>query len=49
MLVTGEDTEGLESAAGEVGVEGVLIKPVDPQLLEERILALVSQSGRVIA
>jgi type IV pilus assembly protein PilB len=47
MLFTGEVTEGLESAATEVGVEGVLLKPLDPQLLEERVLGLVSLSGRV--
>jgi CheY-like chemotaxis protein len=47
MLFTGEVTEGLETDATEMGVEGVLIKPVDPALLEERILALVALSGRV--
>jgi type IV pilus assembly protein PilB len=47
MLFTGEVTEGLESLATEVGVEGVLLKPLDPQLLEERVLGLVSLSGRV--
>jgi hypothetical protein len=31
----------------EVGVEGVLFKPLEPQLLEERVLGLVSLSGRV--
>jgi type IV pilus assembly protein PilB len=47
MLFTGDVTEGLESAAVEAGVDGTLIKPVDPQLLEERVLALVSLSSRV--
>jgi type IV pilus assembly protein PilB len=49
MLFTGEAIDGLETDALEMGLEGVLIKPVDPEVLEERVLALVSQSGRVPA
>jgi type IV pilus assembly protein PilB len=44
MLFTGYSTDGLESAALEAGGDGLLTKPVDPQLLEERILGLVSLS-----
>ena len=47
MLFTGEAIDGLETDALEVGLEGVLIKPVDPEVLEERVLGLVSLSGRV--
>jgi CheY-like chemotaxis protein len=49
MLFTGDVTEDLETAAAEAGVNGCLIKPVDPQLLEERVVALVSLSRRSAA
>jgi type IV pilus assembly protein PilB len=45
----GEDgeTDGVEGDAIEAGVEGVLVKPIEPSLLEERLLHLVNLSGRV--
>jgi type IV pilus assembly protein PilB len=47
MLFTGDATDGVETEALEAGVDGCLVKPVDPQVLEERLLGLVSLSGRV--
>jgi CheY-like chemotaxis protein len=49
MLFTGEITEDLEGAALEAGVNGYLLKPVDPTLLEERVVALVGMSSRSAA
>jgi type IV pilus assembly protein PilB len=47
MLFTGDATDTVENDALEAGVDGCLSKPVDPQLLEERLLGLVSLSGRI--
>jgi CheY-like chemotaxis protein len=50
MLFTGDTSgdspDGVETDAIEAGVE-CLVKPVEPQVLEERLLALVSLSGNV--
>jgi CheY-like chemotaxis protein len=43
----GAEVDGVERDALDAGVDGVLVKPVDPYLLEERLLHLVSLSGRV--
>jgi type IV pilus assembly protein PilB len=43
----GAEVDGVEGDALEAGVDGVLVKPVEPYLLEERLLHLVSQSSRV--
>jgi type IV pilus assembly protein PilB len=49
MLVTDDSAESIESEARAAGAEDYLVKPVDPALLEQRLLALVSRSGRVPA
>jgi CheY-like chemotaxis protein len=46
LLFTGDSTAELMSAASVAGGDGTLIKPVDATMLEERILALVSNSAR---
>jgi type IV pilus assembly protein PilB len=46
MLFVSETAEGVETDALEAGVD-CLVKPVDPQVLEERLLGLVSLSGRL--
>jgi type IV pilus assembly protein PilB len=43
----GTEIEGVERDAFDAGVDGVLVKPVEPYLLEERLVHLVSLSGRV--
>jgi hypothetical protein len=45
--LSGEGIEGVEGDAIEAGVDGVLVKPVEPSLLEERLLHLVNLSGRI--
>jgi len=47
MLFTGAARDGIESEARDAGADDYLAKPVDPLLLEERILALVQRSARV--
>ena len=47
MLFTGHDTADLESEARHAGADDFLRKPVDPAVLEERLLALVTRSSQV--
>jgi len=49
MLFTGDTSSGLEEEARNAGADDYLRKPVEPLLLEERLLALVSRSGRIDA
>ena len=49
MLFTGDASGDLETEARNAGAEEYLRKPVEPQLLEERLLALVSRSARLSA
>ena len=46
MVFTGDASDELETEARNAGAEDYLRKPVEPQLLEERLLALVSRSAR---
>ena len=47
MLFTGDPSPGVEGEARNAGADDYLAKPVDPLLLEERLLALVSRSARL--
>jgi CheY-like chemotaxis protein len=47
MLFTGADTREVEAAARVAGADDYLAKPVEPLLLEERVLALVARSARL--
>jgi type IV pilus assembly protein PilB len=47
MLFTGAARDGIESEARNAGADDYLTKPVEPLLLEERVLALVQRSARV--
>jgi DNA-binding response OmpR family regulator len=49
MLFTGDTSSGLEEEARNAGADDYLSKPVEPLLLEERLLALVSRSARIDA
>jgi DNA-binding response OmpR family regulator len=46
MLFTGDTSADLEIEARGAGADDYLAKPVEPDLLEERVLALVSRSAR---
>jgi type IV pilus assembly protein PilB len=47
MLFTGDTSAGLETEARNAGADDYLAKPVEPAILEERLLALVSRSARI--
>ena len=47
MLFTGAARAGIEQEARNAGADDYLTKPVDPLLLEERVLALVQRSARL--
>jgi type IV pilus assembly protein PilB len=47
MLFTGDSRAELEDEARNAGADDYLVKPVEPLLLEERLLALVSRSARI--
>jgi type IV pilus assembly protein PilB len=47
MLFSGAAEHGIESEARNAGADDYLAKPVDPVLLEERVLALVQRSARL--
>ena len=47
MLFTGAARDGLELEARNAGADDYLAKPVDPALLEERVVALVQRSARI--
>jgi type IV pilus assembly protein PilB len=47
MLFLDNAPDREEAEVLEAGVDGCLVKPVDPQLLEERLLSLVGRSGRI--
>jgi len=47
MLFTGAARDGIECEARNAGADDYLTKPVEPLLLEERILALVQRSARL--
>ena len=46
MLFTGDTAAGLETEARNAGADDYLAKPVEPDLLEERLTSLVQRSGR---
>ncbi|MDQ1704901.1 MAG: type pilus assembly protein PilB [Frankiaceae bacterium] len=47
MLFTGDANPDLETEARNAGADDYLAKPVEPAILEERLLALVSRSARI--
>ena len=47
MMLTGSTNEDLETEARNAGADDYLTKPVEPALLEERVLALVQRSARI--
>ena len=47
LMLTGSANEDLETEARNAGADDYLAKPVEPALLEERVLALVQRSARV--
>jgi type IV pilus assembly protein PilB len=47
MMLTGNGSNELETEARNAGADDYLTKPVEPELLEERVLALVKRSARV--
>jgi type IV pilus assembly protein PilB len=47
MLFTGAARSGIEHEARNAGADDYLAKPVDPLLLEERVLALLERSARM--
>jgi type IV pilus assembly protein PilB len=48
MLFTGVSDGGIEAEARNAGADDYLAKPVEPLLLEERVLALVQRSARLV-
>jgi len=46
MLFTGHGGHELENEARNAGADDYVTKPVDPNALEERLLALVNRSAR---
>ena len=49
LMLTGSANEELETEARNAGADDYLMKPVEPALLEERVLALVQRSARFTA
>ena len=47
LMLTGSTNEDLETEARNAGADDYLTKPVEPALLEERVLALVQRSARI--
>jgi type IV pilus assembly protein PilB len=47
LMLTGSDSADLETEARNAGADDYLTKPVEPALLEERVLALVQRSVRI--
>ncbi|HMC68187.1 MAG TPA: ATPase, T2SS/T4P/T4SS family, partial [Mycobacteriales bacterium] len=47
LMLTGSTSEDLETEARNAGADDYLTKPVEPALLEERVLALVQRSARI--
>ena len=47
MMFTGAGSESLESEARNAGADDYLAKPVDPEMLEERLMALISRTSRL--
>ena len=47
MLFTGDTSPEVETEARNAGADDYLAKPVEPALLEERLMALVSRSARL--
>jgi CheY-like chemotaxis protein len=47
LMLTGSDNADLETEARNAGADDYLTKPVEPALLEERVLTLVQRSARV--
>ncbi len=46
MLFTGDTTPAIETDARIAGADDYLAKPVEPVLLEERLVALVNRCAR---
>ena len=49
LMLTGSTNPDLETEARNAGADDYLTKPVEPALLEERALALVQRSARVVS
>jgi type IV pilus assembly protein PilB len=49
LMLTGSASDDLETEARNAGADDYLTKPVEPALLEERVLALVARSARFSA
>jgi CheY-like chemotaxis protein len=47
MMLTGATTGDLETEARNAGADDYLTKPVDPTVLEDRVMALVQRSARI--
>ncbi|MGN6523184.1 MAG: response regulator, partial [Actinomycetes bacterium] len=47
LMLTGSASTELETEARNAGADDYLTKPVEPALLEERVLALVARSARI--
>jgi DNA-binding response OmpR family regulator len=47
LMLTGSASQDLETEARNAGADDYLTKPVEPALLEERVLALVQRSARI--
>jgi DNA-binding response OmpR family regulator len=46
LFFTGQDADGLEDSARHAGADDFLSKPVEPALLEQRVLELARRSPR---
>jgi CheY-like chemotaxis protein len=49
LLFTGQDADALEGAVRTAGADDFLTKPADPEIIEERVLALAARSPRIAA
>jgi CheY-like chemotaxis protein len=48
LLFTGQQANDLEDTARNAGADDFIMKPADPELLEERVLALARRSPRMV-